>query len=85
MAANTTRPARLGWILSAIFLFAMIMGPGPGIYLVNPGSEEGQGATVLGNVPVIYLWTLFWCGVQIFVVLMAYTKLWKQPADDTFR
>ena len=82
---KTAPSMRLGWILAAIFAFAMIMGPGPGVYLVNPGPEEGQGATVFCNVPVIYLWTLFWCGVQVVVVLLAYTKLWKPPVDDKAR
>ena len=66
---------RLSKILTAIFIFAIIMGPGPGLYLVNPSPEESSPATFLG-MPVLFAWAVFWFFVQAGVVLVAYFKLW---------
>ena len=65
----------LSKILAAIFIFAVIMGPGPGLYLVNPSPEDATTATFLG-MPVLFAWAVFWFLVQAGVVLMAYCKLW---------
>ena len=74
---------RLSKILAAIFIFAAIMGPGPGLYLVNPSSEDATTATFLG-MPVLFAWAVFWFLVQAGVVLVAYCKLWtKQDGLDT--
>lgn len=74
---------RLSKILAAIFIFAVIMGPGPGLYLVNPSPEDATTATFLG-MPVLFAWAVFWFLVQAGVVLVAYCKLWtKQDGLDT--
>ena len=74
---------RLSKILAAIFIFAAIMGPGPGLYLVNPSPEDATTATFLG-MPVLFAWAVFWFFVQAGVVLVAYCKLWtKQDGLDT--
>ncbi len=69
-----TRPLetrlRLGWILAAIFALAMILGAGPGVLLVN------QPATWFG-LPRLYVWGMFWCAVEIAVVVAAYLFVWK--------
>lgn len=67
---------RLAVLLSVVFAVAVIMGPGPGILLVNPGPDEATARTVLG-MPVIYAWTAFWFGVQVVVVLLSYRFLWR--------
>ena len=73
----------LSKILAAIFIFAVIMGPGPGLYLVNPSPEDATTATFLG-MPVLFAWAVFWFFVQAGVVLVAYCKLWtKQDGLDT--
>ena len=70
----------LAKILTAIFLLATFMGPGPGIYLVNPVAGAESPATFLG-IPVIYAWVAFWFFVQAGSVLIASKKLWK-PHDE---
>ena len=73
---------RLSKILAAIFVFATIMGPGPGLYLVNPSPDDSSPATFLG-MPVLFAWAVFWFFVQAGVVLVAYRKLWtKQDGAD---
>ena len=66
---------RLSKILAVIFIFAIIMGPGPGLYLVNPSPEDTSPATFLG-MPVLFAWAVFWFFLQAGVVLVAYFKLW---------
>jgi len=67
---------KLAVILSGIFLFAMIMGPGPGVYLVNPDSGDA-GVTFL-SAPVLYAWAVFWFMVQAAVIVVAYFTVWKE-------
>ena len=71
---------RLSKILAAIFVFATIMGPGPGLYLVNPSPEDAASATFLG-MPVLYSWAAFWFFVQAAVILVAYFKLWSKEEN----
>ena len=68
----------LGVVLGLIFLFALVMGAGPGIYLVNPDpADPAARLTILGGVPVIYAWVLLWCIVEAAVAIIAYFYLWK--------
>ena len=69
---------RLTWILSGVFLFALIMGPGPGLYLIN--DYAAGGGTFLA-MPALYAWAVFWFGVEALVILTAYTKLWKDKSE----
>ncbi len=71
---------RLSKILALIFLFALIMGPGPGLYLVNPSPDNPSSTTFLG-IPVLITWSTFWFFVQAVVVLVAYRKLWTNDGD----
>ena len=68
---------QLSKILALIFVFATIMGPGPGLYLVNPSQEEAVPATILG-MPALFAWAVFWFIVQGGVVIVAYKKLWTK-------
>ena len=73
----------LSWVLSVSFLLALVMGPGPGIYLVNPDpSGDGARATFLG-MPVVYAWALFWYAVMAVIVLTAYFKLWNDDKPSS--
>ena len=60
---------RLGSILAVVFAIALLMGPGPGILLVNSPRP------VLGF-PAIYLWGLVWYVVEVAVVVLAYLFVW---------
>ena len=71
---------RLSKILALIFLFALIMGPGPGLYLVNPSPVNPCSTTFLG-MPILFAWSSFWFFVQAGVVLVAYRKLWTNDDD----
>ena len=68
---------RMAWILGTLFAIAIVMGPGPGIYLVNPDPYESVARLILG-MPVVYVWTAFWFLCQAVVVVLAYRKLWKE-------
>lgn len=68
---------RTGRILGIAFAIAIVMGPGPGIYLVNPGLEEAPPRLVLG-MPIVYAWAAFWFLCQAVVVVLAYRLLWKE-------
>ena len=71
--------SRLSKILTTIFVFATIMGPGPGLYLVNPSGDDESSATILG-MPALYAWAVLWFLVQGAVILVAYKKLW--PGEE---
>jgi predicted nucleic acid-binding Zn ribbon protein len=81
-AANPTkRHRRLGLVLFAVFALAMVMGPGPGLRLVNPEPTAARESLLFLGLPVIYAWGLFWYGVQAAVVVTACLTIWK-PSDD---
>ena len=69
MSENVDNRLKLGRILAAVFALAMILGAGPGILLVN------QPATWFGF-PRLYAWGMFWCAVEIAVVITAYFFVW---------
>jgi hypothetical protein len=73
----------LAWVLTIAFGFALVMGPGPGIYLVNPDASDPNATFTVGSVPILYLWALFWFAVEAAIVVTAYRLLWKEdPADE---
>ena len=67
---------RLGIALTVVFLIALVMGAGPGLYLVNPNPGDPETTVAWCDVPVIYAWTVFWFLVEGGVVLVAYFCLW---------
>ena len=69
------KPSKLGRWLIALFLFALIMGPGPGLYLIN--NYAANGGRILG-MPALYSWAVFWFLFEAGIVLTAYLKLWKE-------
>jgi len=75
-----SRRRRLAWILAAVFSVAMVMGPGPGLYLINPDPADAEARFTIAGFPVIYAWAIFWFFIQAAVVLIAYTKLWRDDA-----
>ena len=81
MNKNQRRNSKLGRILTCVFLFALVMGPGPGIYLVNPDPADPATCIFLG-MPVIYVWAVFWFFVQAVVIVVAYFRLWDNAGVD---
>ena len=62
---------RLSYILTIVFVIAMIMGVGPGVQLVN------RPESVMG-LPLLYVWGLLWYVVHIVIVTTAYLYLWRR-------
>ena len=77
----TTAEKKKRWArgLAGAFVVALVMGPGPGVYLVNPAPEEASPPTILGA-PVLYVWAVFWFLVMAVTVFLAYKRLWS--AED---
>ena len=74
MQKNSESRRKLGWILTGVFAAAMLMGAGPGIVLVNQ-------PTMWLGLPRLYTWGIFWCAIEIGVVVVAYCFVWK-TADE---
>lgn len=68
---SVTSRRRLGWILAAIFGLAMLLGPGPGMLLIN------EPRSFLG-IPQLYAWGLLWYVVEVAVVVAAYLWVWPR-------
>ena len=68
---------RTAWILGILFGVAIVMGPGPGIYLINPDPEGSTSRLFLG-LPIVYAWAAFWFLCQAVAVVLAYRMLWKE-------
>ena len=63
------RRHKFGKILAAVFALALIMGPGPGILLVNTPKP-------IFGMPAVYVWGLLWYVVEVGVVILAYLYVW---------
>ncbi len=74
---NDKNRKRLGWLLTGIFVLAMLMGPGPGLLLF-----ANRPVPSLGGLPLLYVWGIGWFFVQVFVVLTAYLFVWRDPEDS---
>ena len=73
------RRRTFGWILAAVFFFALFMGAGPGILLVN----EPKSIPICGlPLPYIYAWGLFWYFVEAVCIVLAFIFVWRQEEDD---
>ncbi len=73
-----TKRKTLSVVLGLIFAFALVMGAGPGIYLVNPDpGDPAARLTIFGGVPVIYAWVTLWYVVEAAVAAIAYFCLWN--------
>ena len=71
---------RLGKVLAAVFALAMVMGPGPGLLLVN--QPEQLSLFGILEIPYLYAWGLLWYGVEAGCVLLAYFFVWRESAGN---
>lgn len=69
-------------LLVLLFIMAMIMGSGPGLYLVNPDLTDANASFTTLGLPTIYVWGLLWYAVQLGVILRAYSRYWKGEGDE---
>ena len=69
---------RVSWILTIVFVFALIMGPGPGMLLIN------SPLSFLG-LPQLYVWGLLWYVVEVVVVVLAYLLVWSPRTSERER
>ncbi|MDE0836928.1 MAG: hypothetical protein OSA84_11320 [Akkermansiaceae bacterium] len=68
-----SKPALL---LAAIFVLALLMGPGPGAMLIDGSADE---PAFWFGIPALYLWTLLWFAVMSGCVVTAALTVWKKP------
>lgn len=74
---------KLGWLLFGLFCLALVMGPGPGNYLINPDPGDPGATRFFLGIPIVYAWAIFWYAVQASAVAIAYFKLWRdEPAGS---
>ena len=65
---------RRGWLLTIIFLTALVLGPGPGAALIDGTSESPN---IWFGIPALYLWVVLWFLVMVTCILAAALTLWK--------
>ena len=65
-----------GRLLSAIFLLALVMGPGPGATLIDGSPDE---PAIWFGVPALYLWVVLWFLVMAGCIVFAAFTVWKEP------
>ena len=73
---RSRKPAAL--ILTVIFLFALVMGAGPGSLLIAP---PGSDPPLWFGMPALYLWAVIWFFVEAAVILIAARTLWRKEED----
>lgn len=78
MSVSSHRANRLGIWLAVAMVFAVLMGPGPGLRLVNPNLDAADPVFTWFGMPVIYVWGLFWFAVQLTIVVIAYKTVWAE-------
>ena len=71
----------MGIKLIILFLFAVVMGAGPGVFLINPDPVDPEAKRFILGIPIVYAWAVLWFGVQTVCVMVAYFKLWRDSPD----
>ena len=75
----------LNTVLSLMFAVAIVMGAGPGLYLVNPDPSDPAASVTWLGLPILYAWIAFWFLVEALVILLAYFFLWDTTQPDPAR
>ncbi len=65
-------------ILTVIFLFALVMGAGPGSLLIAPPGSEPP---LWFGIPALYLWAVLWFFVEAAVLIIAACTLWQKEGN----
>lgn len=66
--------SKAGAFLTTLFLAALVMGPGPGAWLIDGTPDD---PALWFGIPALYLWTLLWFAVMAACVVTAALTLWK--------
>ena len=89
MKPNT--PTLNAKVLTALFLLALFMGAGPGLYLIAPAPAHqatgaagpiANGARTVFGLPILYAWGLLWFLVEAVLLLVAYVTIWSRDAEE---
>ncbi len=83
MTRSKERTSRLGLWLTLAMVFAMLMGPGPGLHLVNPDVTDPDAVYLISGIPIVYAWGIFWFAVQVAIVVIAYRTVWHDDEIQT--
>lgn len=73
---------RLGRALFATFVLALVMGPGPGVLLVNPDPLDPEARRFFLGMPIVYAWAAFWLAVQAGCVVAAWRWIWRADEEE---
>lgn len=73
---------RLGGTLTALFVLSLILGPGPGVLLVNPSEDPAEPAARVLAIPIVYAWAILWFAVQLTIILLANALIWRAEDPD---
>ncbi|NOX53460.1 MAG: hypothetical protein GXP27_03280 [Planctomycetes bacterium] len=73
---------RLSTVLSLVFAIAIVMGAGPGLYLVNPAPSDSAAHVTWLGLPILYAWIVFWFLVEAMVIVLAYLFLWDAAQES---
>ena len=69
-------------VLSILFVLTIVMGAGPGVYLVNPDPADPEAVRFFMGMPVVYVWSVGWFLVEAAVVVIAYFTIWSKEGDS---
>lgn len=73
---------RLGTVLVVLFVVALVMGPGPGLYLINPNPSDPTALRTFLGMPIVYAWGLLWFIVLVGIIIIAYFKVWVKDEPE---
>lgn len=78
-----SKKKRLAVYLSVAMVFTMLMGPGPGLRLINPDIDSASPSFTVVGIPIIYVWGLFWFVIQVAITIVAYYTVWNEQDEVT--
>lgn len=68
--------------LKVLFILSVVMGCGPGLYLVNPDPTDPDSLRTILGVPIIYAWGLFWVLIEAGVLVIACCTIWARECRE---
>jgi hypothetical protein len=76
---------RLGKLLAVAFVAVLFLGAGPGLLLINPDINDPQVSTTFAGLPKVYAWALFCYALEVVIVVIAYSKVWRDDDEPNGR